>query len=115
MNGPNLDRVRQLLAGGSGPLILPGRDRRRARRGQLVRNLAGRPLPCCWADCWRSGRTDQGVILKHDAPDRQGDTLTYIFCSPTHREHWLAELEPDRRALIIAAQRERSSQGLIIP
>lgn len=117
MSRPSLDRVRSLLAGGSGPLILPGKDRRRARKGQLVRNLSGRPLPCCWSDCWTPGRTDQGVVIKHDAPERKGagDTLTYLFCSPAHREHWLNELSPARRAEVINAQRERSPLGLIVP
>lgn len=111
MNG----RLREMFTGRSGPLILPGQDRRTHRKGQRVRNLSGKPLPCCWKDCWRPGMTDHAVFVKHDAPERHGDMLTYIFCSESHREHWLNTLEPERRHLVVNAQRERSPFGLIIP
>lgn len=113
LTGSMNERLRGLFGGGSGPLILPGQDRRRAAKGTLVRNLSGKALPCCWRDCWSPGRTDQAVVVKHDAPERQGDTLTYVFCCPAHREHWLNELEPDRRALVVAGQ--RNPLGLIVP
>lgn len=77
-----------------GPLILPGRDRRRARAGDLVRNLAGKPLPCCWSDCWERGSTQHQAVIPHDQPERKGDTLTYIFCSDNHRALWLSGAVP---------------------
>lgn len=63
-------------------------SRRPSTGPQLVRNYWGRPLPCCWDDCWRNGDERYRIVVAHDAPARReaGDTLTYIFCSERHRE-----------------------------
>lgn len=56
---------------------------------RLVRNYHGRPLPCCWADCWTHGDDRHGVDVPHDAPKYPGEQLRYIFCSERHRAYWL--------------------------
>lgn len=65
--------------------------RRLGGRRDLVRNAHGQPLPCCWADCWARGSVKHKVVVLHDAPDRaaSGDTLTYIFCGPAHKDMWM--------------------------
>jgi len=68
-------------------------------RRDLVRNAHGQPLPCCWSDCWSPGSTRHVAVVPHDGPDRAGDTLTYVFCGPTHRALWLGQTRPDARAL----------------
>lgn len=73
-------------------------------RRDLVRNAHGLPLPCCWQDCWERGSTKHKVVAPHDAPGREGDTLTYIFCGPAHKALWLGKTRPDATAL-----------GLIVP
>jgi len=59
-------------------------------RPQLVRNAHGKPLPCCWDDCWANGDERYRIVVPHDAPARRanGDTLTYLFCSDRHREYY---------------------------
>lgn len=96
------NRVRKLLAGlgDRGSVGI----RRLGGRRDLVRNAHGRPLPCCWSDCWERGSTKHTVVVPHDGPEREGDTLTYIFCGPSHRALWLGQTRPDASAL-----------GLIVP
>lgn len=86
---------------------------RRAPRGVLVRNMWGKPLPCCWNDCTRPGRTDHQVIVQHDAPERRNDTLTYVFCCDAHKGYWLTALQPGEYGRLRSGQ--RSPLGLIIP
>lgn len=78
--------------------------RRHGGRRDLVRNAHGKPLPCCWAECWTPGSTRYTAVVPHDAPGREGDTLTYVFCGPAHRDMWRGAARPDASAL-----------GLIIP
>lgn len=73
-------------------------------RRDRVRNAHGKPLPCCWAECWAQGSTRHTVVAPHDAPGREGDTLTYVFCGPAHKALWLGQTRPDAPAT-----------GLIIP
>lgn len=80
--------------------------RRLGGRRDLVRNAAGRPLPCCWQECWDRGSTRYKVVTPHDAPGREGDTLTYLFCGPVHRDMWLGKIRQDRAP---------SALGLIVP
>lgn len=95
------------------PARLLGR-RRRARKGERVRNLWGKSLPCCWADCWEPGSTVHQVVVPHDAPQRKGDTLTYIFCSPEHLGYWVSGAMPgDTYGNRLSGR--RSPLGLIIP
>lgn len=94
--------VRQLL-GKLGDRLAVGIGRHGGRR-DLVRNAHGTPLPCCWAECWERGSTKYRAVVPHDAPGREGDTLTYIFCGPAHLALWRGRLRPDATAL-----------GLIIP
>lgn len=99
-----------------GPLILPGRNRRRARKGERVRNLWGKSLPCCWTECWEPGSTQHQVTVPHDAPERanSGDTLTYVFCSPEHLGYWLSGAMPGDHFGDRLSGR-KSPLGLIIP
>lgn len=78
--------------------------RRLGGRRDLVRNAHGNPLPCCWQECWSAGSTRHTAVVPHDAPGREGDTLTYVFCGPSHKAQWLGQTRPDAAAL-----------GLIIP
>lgn len=71
--------------------------RRHGGRRDLVRNAHGVPLPCTWQDCWERGSTKHEVRVPHDAPGREGDTLTYVFCGPRHKAMWLGQLPPDKR------------------
>jgi len=96
------EKVRRLLAGlGDRPVSI----RRLGGRRDRVRNAHGKPLPCCWAECWTPGSTKYTVVAPHDAPGREGDTLTYIFCGPVHRALWQGQLNP-------AGQH---GSGLIVP
>lgn len=95
------------------PLFLMSKKRQRAPKGVLVRNLWGQPLPCCWNECMRPGRTDHEVRVQHDAPDRRQDTLTYLFCSDAHKAMWLTALEPGEYGRIRSGQ--VSALGLIVP
>lgn len=100
----------------SGPLILPGRNRRRARRGDRIRNLWGKALPCCWTDCWTEARAQHFVTVAHDAPERanNGDTLTYVFCSEEHKALWLSGAVPgDTFGKRLSGR--KSPLGIIIP
>jgi hypothetical protein len=70
----------------NGLVLGPSRELRRAGRGTKVRNVqTGRVLPCNWSDCWKDGDDRIQIVIPHDAPNRAGDTLTYIFCSDDHR------------------------------
>lgn len=95
------------------PLL--GRQRR-ARKGERVRNLWGKALPCCWADCWAPGSTRHQATVPHDAPERAdaGDTLSYVFCSPEHLGYWLSGAMPgDTYGNRLSGR--KSPLGLIIP
>lgn len=96
-------------------LWLPGKDRRRARKGIRVRNIYGKTLPCCWADCWEPGSTEHQITVPHDAPERarQNDTLTYIFCSESHLAYWASGAIPGQVGNKLSGQ--VSPLGLIIP
>jgi hypothetical protein len=94
-------RVRRILAELGGRGVTIGRH---GGRRDLVRNAHGVPLPCCWADCWHRGSTKHVAVVAHDAAGREGDTLTYLFCGPQHRQMWLGQLPPDSPA-----------RGLIVP
>lgn len=75
--------------------------RRLGGRRDLVRNAHGQPLPCCWQECWARGSTRHEVRVAHDAPGREGDTLTYVFCGPAHKAQWLGQTAAAQRGLII--------------
>jgi len=90
--------LRKLLAG------LGNRGSKIGRFGgrrDLVRNAHGQPLPCCWAECWARGSIKYTVLAPHDAPGREGDTLTYLFCGPAHKALWLGQTSPARSGLIV--------------
>lgn len=56
-----------------------------------VRNKFGRPLPCCWSDCTRHG--DNRHRFESQEMDEWGSkTLVYIFCSETHRRHYVEQV-----------------------
>lgn len=97
--------------------LLARRIARRASSGpQLVRNLWGKPLPCCWDDCWNPGDERYRIVVGHDAPARRaaGDTLTYLFCSPRHREYY-AHAAGHAGAYGQLPPGSRTPLGLIVP
>lgn len=65
-----------------------------------VRNAEGKPLMCCWTDCQSDGDNRYAVTIAHPQPQFPGDkrTLTYIFCGPEHRRHWLKGTPYENRA-----------------
>lgn len=81
---------------------------------QLVRNAHGRPIPCCWSDCWDRGDNRYRVEVPHDAPKFPGEKLVYIFCRPRHRSYWLHANRPGRYGTLPTGER-RSPLGLILP
>jgi hypothetical protein len=92
-------RVRKLLAGlGNRGHAAIGRF---GGRRDLVRNAHGQPLPCCWQDCWARGSTKHTVVVPHDGDGRENDTLTYLFCGPSHKDLWLGKAQAAHRGLII--------------
>jgi hypothetical protein len=46
----------------------------------LVRNASGRPLPCCWDDCTKSGHEEQKVVVQDG-----NKNLHYVFCGQAHK------------------------------
>jgi hypothetical protein len=104
-------RIREMLA-----RLAPRVIRRAGGRRDLVRNAHGKPLPCCWSDCWTPGSTRHQVTVPHDSPSRPGaaDTLTYIFCGPVHKSMWLgSSLRTDNYGNTHDGPASRS--GLILP
>lgn len=95
-DGHDHGQVRALLAalGDRGKVI--GRF---GGRRDLVRNAHGKPLPCCWAECWTPGSLKHKAVAPHDGPGREGDTLTYLFCGPVHKALWLGQSPPGATAL----------------
>lgn len=56
-----------------------------------VRNIAGKPLPCCWSDCLRAG--DNQIRIESRECDEWGPkTLVYIFCSETHKRYYIDQM-----------------------
>jgi hypothetical protein len=96
--GMDDQRLRKLLAGLGNRGNVIGRF---GGRRDLVRNAHGKPLPCCWSECWRDGSTKHQVVAPHDGPGREGDTLTYIFCGQVHRALWLGLTPPAKTGLIV--------------
>lgn len=51
----------------------------------LVRNAHGRPLPCCWDDCTKSGHEENKVVRREGAEGGGIKNLHYVFCSQAHK------------------------------
>lgn len=79
-----------------------------------VRNLRGKPLPCCWSDCTRDGSTANRREVPHDDPKFPGEKLIYIFCSPAHAMLW-SDGSTGRATHGNMLPGQRSPLGLILP
>ncbi len=85
-----------------------------------VRNASGKPLLCCWNDCDRDGYDNYKLVVPHDSPQRPGDTLTYIFCGPMHRNYYVSAAIPAEHRGPLGNDLtdrvpRRSPLGLILP
>lgn len=89
-------------------LLLPKRN-----RPKRIRNFFGKPLPCCWDDCWAHADERYVYVIPHDQPKHPGDTLTYVFCSDSHKTFWLSATIPGMKGKDLSGQ--RGPLGLIIP
>lgn len=64
----------------------------------LVRNRWGKPLPCCYGECWEDGDDRIHIDRPHPTPNYLGEMRRFIFCSERHRVFYLADLQKAAQA-----------------
>jgi hypothetical protein len=44
---------------------------------------------CAWDTCEKDGYENNKVVVRDSAPGHQLKTITYVFCSETHRNYFI--------------------------